>query len=208
VSLYTHTSSSYGKPSTNDDIHTRIYAYVCIHTCGHTPYIHSQLYIHTNTSSSYGKPSAINTRIYAYTCIHTCVHTITYIHTNTQLYIHIHKYQLFLWQAIRDHPLRTRDADSASLFIIGYTPIILDWSAPCAAVGDAFDRQKKIHAALLSSKYFKRNSGSDHLFLWTRFVCVYVCMCVCVYVCMCVCFMYVVNISNEALCVSVCVLCM
>lgn len=77
--------------------------------------------------------------------------------------------ELFLWQSIRDHPMRTRDPSEAGLFIIGYTPIMLDWSSPCAEVGDKTTREKEIHAELVKSPHFKRKSGADHLFLWTRY---------------------------------------
>ncbi len=65
--------------------------------------------------------------------------------------------------------MRTHDPESASLFIIGYAPIVLDWCAPCAAIGDTFERQRQIQTALANSKYFKRKAGKDHLFLWTRY---------------------------------------
>lgn len=77
--------------------------------------------------------------------------------------------EIFLWQSIRDHPMRTTDPEKAGLFIIGYAPILLDWSQPCEAGGDKPSRERQIHDALKSSRYFQRKNGSDHLFFWTRY---------------------------------------
>lgn len=77
--------------------------------------------------------------------------------------------EIFLWQSIRDHPMRTTDPEKAGLFIIGYAPILLDWSQPCEAGGDKQSRERQIHDALTSSRYFQRKNGSDHLFFWTRY---------------------------------------
>lgn len=77
--------------------------------------------------------------------------------------------EIFLWQSIKNHPMRTTDPEKAGLFIIGYAPILIDWSQPCEAGGDKPTRERQIHDALKSSKYFQRKGGSDHLFFWTRY---------------------------------------
>uniref|UniRef100_A0A7S1DZW8 Exostosin GT47 domain-containing protein n=1 Tax=Hemiselmis andersenii TaxID=464988 RepID=A0A7S1DZW8_HEMAN len=77
--------------------------------------------------------------------------------------------ELFLWQSVRDHLLRTSNPSEATVFVIGYTPIMLDWSQPCPRVGDVGARQRAIHDALTGSKWFRRRNGTDHVFLWTRY---------------------------------------
>jgi len=74
-----------------------------------------------------------------------------------------------LLPALRNHPLRTKDPDEASLFFIGYAPLLASRSYPCEGLDPMPAWEKKVADALRGMSHFKRRGGQDFIHLFMKY---------------------------------------